>query len=164
MEYRDLYNEAKELTGKRILKGETVPLGYYYITVVVFIENSNNELLLQINNKYNLWSFTGGHPKSGESSLEGIVAEVKEELNLDILEDELELFHIIKTDDDFVDLYYLKKDIDINSIVMQKEEVSAVRWFNSNELDNIIISGKMLPSHEQFYNLYKNKKAQAFFE
>ena len=77
MEYRDLYDENKNLTGEKILKGDDVPKGRYYITVAVFIENSKNEFLLQINKKYNMWTTTGGHPKSGESSLEGIVIEVK---------------------------------------------------------------------------------------
>lgn len=47
MELRDLYNENKELTGKTIYKGQDVPKGHYYITVVVFIQNSKNEFLIQ---------------------------------------------------------------------------------------------------------------------
>lgn len=47
MELRDLYDENKNLTGETIYKGEEVPKGRYYITVVVFIQNSNNEFLLQ---------------------------------------------------------------------------------------------------------------------
>ena len=47
MELRDLYNENKELTGKTIYKGQDVPKGRYYITVVVFIQNSKNEFLIQ---------------------------------------------------------------------------------------------------------------------
>lgn len=37
MELRDLYDENKELTGGTIYKGQDVPKGRYYITVVVFI-------------------------------------------------------------------------------------------------------------------------------
>lgn len=40
MELRDLYDENKELTGETIYKGQDVPKGRYYITVVVFIQNS----------------------------------------------------------------------------------------------------------------------------
>ena len=47
MEYRDLYDENRNLTGERIEKCEPVPLGRYYVTVMVFIENSNGEMLLQ---------------------------------------------------------------------------------------------------------------------
>ena len=47
MELRDLYNENKELTGKTIYKGQDVPKGHYYITVVIFIQNGKNEFLIQ---------------------------------------------------------------------------------------------------------------------
>ena len=47
MEIRDLYNENKELTGETIVKGEAVPKGRYYITVVVWIQNDNGEFLIQ---------------------------------------------------------------------------------------------------------------------
>ena len=43
MEYRDLYDENKNLTGEKIKKGDSVPNGRYYITVVVWIENSKGE-------------------------------------------------------------------------------------------------------------------------
>ena len=118
MELRDLYNSKRILTGEVIQKGKKVPKGKYYITVVVFIENSKGEFLLQkrVPEKDGKWATTGGHPKSGESSLEGIVTEIKEELGLTVKQNELTLFKIIQTEDDFVDLYYLKKDININDI------------------------------------------------
>jgi len=80
MEYRDLYDENKNLTDQKIEKGEEVPKGLYYVTVVVFIKDSRNCFLLQINKKYNLWGATGGHPKSGEDSITGIITEIREEL------------------------------------------------------------------------------------
>lgn len=150
MEYRDLYDENKNLTGKKILKGDDVPKGRYYITVAVFIENSNNEFLLQINKKYNMWTTTGGHPKSGESSLEGIVIEVKEELGLDVEPERFELFKTIKTEDDFVDLYYLKGDFDLSKIQMQ-EEVGNVGWFSKEDIEKLINDNKFLPPHIEFY-------------
>lgn len=47
MEKRDLYDENKKLTGETIYKGQEVPKGRYYITVVIFIQNNKNEFLLQ---------------------------------------------------------------------------------------------------------------------
>lgn len=151
MEYRDLYDENKQLTGEKILKGDDVPKGRYYITVAVFIENSKNEFLLQINKKFNMWTTTGGHPKSGESSLEGIVIEVKEELGVDVDASKFELFKTIKTEDDFVDLYYLKEDIDLSSVEMQEEEVANVGWFSRDAIEDLIKEDKFLPPHIEFY-------------
>ena len=156
MEYRDLYDENKKLTGEKIQKDDPVPKGRYYITVVVWIENSKNEFLLQINKKYNMWTTTGGHPKSGETSLDGIVTEIKEELGVDVDRDKLKLFKTIKTEDDFVDLYYLKEDINLNNIIKQEEEVSDVRWFSIDEIKQLISTNSFLPSHiDLFYECLK---------
>lgn len=123
MEKRDLYDENKQKTGEVIEKGQEVPKGRYYITVVVWMQNSNGDFLIQrtVPEKYHMWSTTGGHPKSGESSLEGIVTEIKEELGLSVSEKDLQLFKTIKTEDDFVDIYYLKIDVSLDNITIQEE-------------------------------------------
>ena len=94
MEIRDLYDDNKKLTNETIKKGEKVPKGRYYLTVVVWIENSNNEFLIQKTSKEkgSYYSTTGGHPKSGETSIQGIVTEIKEELGLSINQTDLVLF------------------------------------------------------------------------
>lgn len=153
MELRDLYDAKRILTGEVIEKGKDIPKGRYYITVVVFIENSNHEFLLQkrVLGKDGRWATTGGHPVSGESSLEGIVTEVQEELGQIIHQNELTLFKTIMTEDDFVDLYYMKKEIDINDIVLQKEEVEDIKWSTREEIESLIKENKFSKSHEEFY-------------
>ena len=153
MELRDLYDENKKLTGEKIYKGQDVPKGRYYITVVVFIQNSKNEFLLQkrVKKKDGKWATTGGHPVSGETSKQGIITEIKEELGIDIPEENIKLFKTIKTEDDFVDIYYLKEDIDINKIKIQKEEVSNVKWVTINDIEKMIKEGEFSASHREFF-------------
>lgn len=159
MEYRDLYDKNRNLTGEKILKGEKVPEGRYYITVVVFIENNNNQLLLQVNKKYNMWSTTGGHPKAGETSIDGTITEIREELGVIVQEKDLKLIKTYKTEDDFVDMYYLEKDMKLEEMIIQEEEVGNINWFAKEEIDNLIKDNKFLPSHTEFYYdflLWKN--------
>lgn len=153
MELRDLYNSKRILTGETIEKGQDVPSGRYYITVVVFIENSKGEFLLQKRalRKDGRWATTGGHPVSGESSLEGIVTEIQEELGQTVNQNELTLFKTIMTEDDFVDLYYMNKDIDINDVVLQEEEVEDAKWATKEEIEQLIEEDKFSKSHEEFY-------------
>lgn len=154
MELRDLYTSKRILTGEVIEKGKDVPKGKYYITVVVFIENSKGEFLLQkrVHKKDGKWATTGGHPKSGESSLEGIVTEIREELGLTVKQNELTLYKSIQTEDDFVDLYYMKKDINLGDVKVQKEEVETVKWASREEITRLIRQGVFSESHEEFYN------------
>ena len=154
MELRDLYDEKRILTGKIIEKGKNVPLGYYYITVVVFIENDKGEFLLQkrVPEKDGKWATTGGHPKSGESSLEGIVTEIKEELGQDVHQNELTLYKTIKTEDDFIDMYYLRKNIEIEKLILQTEEVEEAMWASREKIQELIDDNKFSSSHKEFYN------------
>jgi ADP-ribose pyrophosphatase YjhB (NUDIX family) len=156
MEKRDLYNENRELTGEFIYKGEKVPRNRYYLTVIVWIQNLKNEFLLQLTSpqKEHKWATTGGHLKTKETSLQGIVREIKEELGIKIYEDSLSLFKTIKTEDDFVDFYYLRQDFDINDIKVQEEEVEEVRWFTKEEIDELIKNRSFLPAHLKFYYDY----------
>lgn len=153
MELRDLYNSKKILTGEIIEKEQNVPKGYYYITVVVFIENDKGEFLLQkrVEKKDGKWATTGGHPKSGESSLEGIVTEIKEKLGIDVKQNELVLFKTERTNDDFVDMYYLRKNIDVNDVVLQEEEVDDVMWASREKIQELIENNKFSSSHQEFY-------------
>ena len=84
MEQRDLYDITRTLTGKTIFKGESIPENNYIIVVLVFIQNSEGKFLIQKRSeiKNGKYATTGGHPKSGENSIQGIISEVKKRLDL----------------------------------------------------------------------------------
>lgn len=153
MELRDLYNEKRELTGLTIRKGDPIPVGYYYVTVVIFIQNDNGQFLVQKRSidKGGDWANTGGHPKTGESSLEGIITEVKEELGINVNPDKLTLFKTIKTENDFIDLYYLRGNFNLDDLILQAEEVQDVSWFRADEINSLITKGKFHNGHDLMY-------------
>lgn len=163
MEVRDLYDENKKVTGKTFIKGEQVPKGYFYLIVIIVIENDQGEFLIQkrVARKGGKWALTGGHPKAGETSLEGIIEEVKEELGIDVSKDKLTLFKEITNNDQYFDLYYLKKNIDINDIVIQEEEVDGVMWASKDKVNNMFQAGEFHEGHYkilQEYLKYRNQK------
>ena len=137
MEYRDLYDSNRKLTGETILKGEPIPEDRFILMVVIFIMNNKNEFLMQKRCalKGGLWATTGGHPKTGESSLEGIITECNEELGIKI--NNPILFKKASGKQSFCDLYYLKEDINIDDIIIQKEEVDEVKWLTLSEIEEL---------------------------
>lgn len=153
MEKRDLYDENKKLTGETIYKGEIVPKGRYYITVVIFIQNKEGNFLIQkrVEKKDGKWATAGGHPVSGKSSKQGIITEIKEELGISVNNENIQLFKTIKTEDDFVDLYYLKEDIDINGVKIQEEEVDKAKWASIDEINEMIRNQQFSESHAEFF-------------
>ena len=64
---------------------------------------------------------------------------------------ELQLFKTIKTEDDFVDIYYLKIDVGLDEIMIQEEEVEDVKWASIEEINSLIDEGLFLPPHSDFY-------------
>lgn len=151
MEMRDLYDINRNLTGKRIFKGDIIPENTYIMIVVIFIQNEKNEFLIQKRSiqKDGLWATTGGHPKSGESSLEGIITEVKEELGIVI--DRPILFKQASGKNTICDLYYIKKNIDLKDIVLQEEEVSSVKWASIDEINELMKNNEFKESHYKMF-------------
>ena len=49
-------------------------------------------------------------------------------------------------------MYYLKKDINIADVKLQKEEVDYVQYMTVSEIKGLIESGQMLKSHGILFN------------
>ncbi len=151
MEYRDLYNSNRVKTGEKIKKGDIIPKDKYIMVVVIFIENDNNEFLIQKRSidKGGKWATTGGHPKSGETSLQGIITEVNEELGIKIKAPIL--FKQARGKDTLCDLYYLKQNVDINKIKIQKEEVVEIKWANAKEITLLMEKNEFNKGHYMMF-------------
>ncbi len=151
MEYRDLFDKNRKPLGERVAKGEKFDKGKYIVVVMVFIENSKGEILLQKRSeaKGGKWATTGGHPTSGQSSLEGMLTELKEEIGVNVDKNELVLFKTMKTPKTFVDLYYLHKDIDIKDTKLQTSEVQDIAWFTKAQIEDLVKSGQFFMPHYQ---------------
>ena len=140
MELRDLYDINSNKTDKTYYKGDPIPEGYYPMVVMVVIRNSKGEFLMQkrVERKGGDWGVTGGHPKSGETPINGIITEVKEELGLDFKQEEFTLYDSGCDGKDAFKMYFVNKDIDLNDIKIQEEELSEVRWFSMDTLKKMV--------------------------
>ena len=158
MEKRDLYDINRNLTGETIYKGDSIPDGKFILVVLSFIQNSKGEFLIQKRSvqKGGKYASTGGHAKTGETSIQAMMTEINEELALNANEDELHLVYSGREDEDkiFFDLYYMKKDFSTNSLILQKEEVESVKWMTVNEIKQLISTNEFLDSNiDEFYKI-----------
>ena len=151
MEYRDLFDKNRKPLGEVVAKGEKFGEGKFIVVVMVFIENSKGEMLLQKRSasKGGKWATTGGHPTSGQSSLQGMLQELKEEIGVSVQPEELVLFKTVKTPKTFVDLYYLHKDMDIKDTKLQESEVQDLRWFTKGQIEQLVKDGQFFMPHYQ---------------
>lgn len=159
MEVRDLYDKDRNLTGETILKGEKIPENRYIIVMLIFIQNSEGKFLIQKRSKQKngLLAATGGHAKTGETSIQAIQTEVKEEIGLDLPENKIELYFSGRQDEErvFFDDYYIKLDIeDISKLKLQEEEVESVCWMTKDEIIEAKKNGTFFMNHfEEFETL-----------
>ena len=91
----------------------------------------------------NLWDVSsGGHVLTGELGYQAGIREAKEELGVDLKRDELEFIGATTSENiqkDIINRHYneyyiVHKDIDLNDITIQEDEVQEVKWFNVEEL------------------------------
>lgn len=148
MEYLDLYDVNKNLTGEKIVRGKgkpQVPENKYINIVIIFMQNSEGKFLFQITSKEkgNEIATTGGHVKSGQTSYEAILAEVEEELGLDISHEDVKMVDSYIFGVAFMDVYYLNKDINISDLKLQDDEVESVEWFTVDKIKELINEGKV---------------------
>ena len=158
MEKRDLYDINRKLTGETIYKNEKIPANRYILVVLVFIQNSQGKFLIQKRSKQKdgKYASTGGHPKTGETSIDVIITEIKEELGFTVKPEELNLIFSGQENSKqvFFDIYYMQKDFDISNLKLQEEEVESVKWLSFKEIEALIKKDLFLENHaEELYRL-----------
>ena len=83
----------------------------------------------------------------GETPLQTIKREVKEELGLDIENDMLTELGFIERKHSLAFMYYLKKDIDLNALTLQKSEVESVQYMSVEQIRTLMQQRKISKSH-----------------
>lgn len=144
----DVLNELGEFTGKVATRDECHKKGLWHRAVYAFIIDQKGNVLLQkrsANKKMwpNMWDVTaGGHVDSNEFGRQALIREVKEELGIDIKDDDIKYLigsTSINKKENIIDKHYnecylITKEIDIEEIDLQKEEVSEVKYFTKREI------------------------------
>ena len=162
MELLEIYNDEGKPTGKTVVRGDKnlhLDDNEHIAVGVIFIENSNHEYLIQKTSKEKggYYSSTGGHITKGETPMSSILREIKEELGIEVKEDEVRSLGFINNGIPLMFLFYMKKDINIEDIIVQKEEVSYVEYKTKEEIENLINNNLLLKSHGiLFHELLKN--------
>ena len=146
----DVYDENKRKTGETMKRVPYVYTpGKYNLIVTATILNSKNEILISKraeNKKFGLmWELPGGAVRAGETSLEGILREVKEEIGVKFTKKEAILLKELKREKDFKDIWLFKRDVKDEEIKFADGEVIDTKWVSIEELLKMFEEKQIVP-------------------
>lgn len=144
MEYWDVYDKKGKWKKRAIRKGERLKNDEYHIIVEGWILRDDGNFIIQrraLDKKSfaGMWYCSaGGSVISGETPKEGMVREFREELGIDISEEELHLKRIITEKNTIFYIFLVRKNISLDEIKLQEEEVMDVDLADPNKIRKMV--------------------------
>ena len=150
MELLQVFDENKNMLNESIErdKKKEIEPGKYFMIILLFIEN-NNKFLIQktAESRFSEYATTGGHVTYGDNAIKTVIKEAKEELGLTLNETEAKEIETITYPLCHATIYYCKKNIDINKLKIQEEEVESLQWMSIHEINELISENKFRKSN-----------------
>lgn len=147
MEYFDVLDNKRNNLNYTKIRGEALDENEYNQGAEIWIFNDEKLFLTKrsINKSHpSLWEVPGGCSKAGETTIDTIIREVKEEIGLNINKGDLNFLKTIIYKKQFVDVFKTTKTV--LSVKLQLEEVSDYKFVNKNEFDLMIKKNMIVPS------------------
>lgn len=154
----DLYDGDGRKVSRTMNRGEDVPSGLYHIVVHIWPINSRGEFLIQRRSKSvlwkpGLWATTGGSAVSGEDAFAAAHRELFEELGYLAGKDELKRIACLKRTNSFCNVFVLRTDLPTDAFVLQKEEVSDVRWCDASRLTRMVADNMLYNYGDAYFRM-----------
>lgn len=167
MELWDLYDANKILTGKQHTRGEIIPKGFYHLVVHVWIKNKDGKYLIAKRAKNRptyplLYECVGGSVLAGESSRQGAIREVKEEIGLDLSEYSGKIIFSRVRDicngvwfNDIFDAWLFEFNGEVDLSLATTDEVCETMWLSIEEIKTIYDEGKLVPTLDYIFEIHE---------
>ena len=142
MEFNDIYDKDRRLTGRLHRRGDRWHRGEYGLVVCVWVYDGKGNLLLTRRAPQKsfagTWENSGGAAKAGETSLQAIVRELYEETGIRADESEFELLETGRDRTAFYDYYCLRRELPLEQIVLQPGETDGAQWATFQQVHDLI--------------------------
>lgn len=150
----DIYDTDRNKTGRTAIRGvDKLKEGEYHIIVNAIIMNSKNEILISQRAEFKefplMWECNGGSILKGETSLEGVLREVKEELGLEFKAEDAIYLKEVRRDrlpPDFKDLWLFRKDVDLKDVTFPDGEAVAAKWVSIDKFIEMYENKEIVPT------------------
>ena len=144
MEFNDIYDKNRRLTGRLHRRGDRWRKGEYGLVVCVWVYDGKGNLLLTRRapqkSYAGTWENSGGAAKAGETSRQAIARELYEETGIRAEESEFELLETGRDRIAFYDYYCLRREVPLEQIVLQPGETDGVQWASFDRVQEMVAS------------------------
>lgn len=147
MEWNDIYDENRQLTGRVHRRGSPWRKGEYGLVVCVWVHDGKGSLLLTRRapgkSFAGTWENSGGAAKAGEDSRTAICRELFEETGIRAEPEEFELLTTVRDKNTFYDHYCLERQVPLDQIVLLPGETDQAQWVTFAQIHEMIRAGEI---------------------
>lgn len=147
MERNDIYDENRNLTGRTRRRGEPFGPGEFGLVVCVWVYDGKGNLLMTRRapgkSFAGTWENSGGAAQAGETSLQAIVRELREETGITAPAEDFEFLSTTRDAHCFYDHYCLRADVPLEQVTLLPGETDDVRWVSMAEVHGMIARGEI---------------------
>ena len=142
MEYSDIYDADRNLTGRKHLRGTPWGKGEYGLIVCVWVYDGHGRLLMTQRapekSFAGTWENSGGAAQAGETSRQAIARELYEETGILAKPEAFELLQTRRDRDAFFDFYCLRCDVPLEQIRLLPGETTDAKWVTFRQVHQMI--------------------------
>lgn len=158
----DVYDKDRNITGKIVERGTYMADDEYHLVVQIWIKNDENKWLISKRAPHKSqdlkWEPTGGSVVAGETSLQGALREVKEEVGITLEPEKGHLFKSFRREKftwanpGFLDIWVFENNTLLENIVLQEEETIDAKWATVDEILELMETDEFVPLGENLYH------------
>ena len=147
MEWNDIYDKNRILTGRTHRRGEPWGAGEFGLVVCVWVHDGKGNLLMTRRapgkSFAGTWENSGGAAQAGETSLQAVVRELREETGIAASAEAFEYLSTTRDAHCFYDHYCLQTDVSLEQITLLPGETDDVRWVPFEDVHGMIDRGEI---------------------
>ena len=147
MEFNDIYDECRHLTGRIHKRGTAWKPGEYGLVVCVWVYDGKGNLFMTRRAPQKsfagTWENSGGAALAGEGSLQAIARELFEETGIRAQPEEFELLDTGRDKNMFYDFYCLRREFSLEQVKLLPGETDDAKWVTFPQVHEMIKAGQI---------------------